>query len=165
MTLMIVVTVLCALAICVGLMGIIIPVLPGSILIFLSTLVWAIFANTKPTWIVFGIVTVCVAAGMASSWVLTGRKLVSMKIPKSTLVVSGVLALVGFFLIPVIGLLAGFVLGLFAMEYHRMNDASQAWKSAWAIIKTTGLGILVELCFAAVAALSFGVGCFVYFTQ
>ena len=164
MTTIIVVTVLCALAICVGLLGIVFPVLPGSILIWISSLVWAIFANSTPTWIVFAVITVCVAAGMASSWVLTGRKLTTMKIPKSTLLISGVLALVGFFLIPVVGLLLGFVVGLFVMEYQRLKDTSAAWASSWAILKTAALGIVVELGFASIAALAFAVGCFVYFT-
>ena len=164
MTVMIIATVLCALAICVGLMGIVIPVLPGSILIWIASLVWAIFANTAPTWIVFAVITLCIAAGMASSWVLTGRKLASMKIPKSTLLVSGVLALVGFFLIPVVGLLLGFVVGLFVMEYQRLKDTSAAWSSSWEILKTAALGIVVELSCASIAALAFAIGCFVYFT-
>ena len=164
MTATIIATVLCALAICVGLMGIVIPVLPGSILIWIASLVWAIFANTAPTWIVFAVITLCIAAGMASSWVLTGRKLASMKIPKSTLLVSGVLALVGFFLIPVVGLLLGFVVGLFVMEYQRLKDTSAAWSSSWEILKTAALGIVVELSFASIAALAFAIGCFIYFT-
>lgn len=163
MTAQIVATVLAGIAICVGLVGIVVPVLPGSILIGIAVLVWAIVIGTGAGWATFAIVAVCVALGMSASWVLTGRKLKRMEIPTLTLVVSGIVALVGFFLIPVVGLLLGFVVGLFAMEYYRLKDRAEALKSAWIIIKTAAVGIVVELAFAAIAATTFAVGCFVYF--
>ena len=152
MTLDIVITVLAALAIAVGCVGIIVPVLPGSILIGIAALVWAFVIGGVPGWVTFGIVLVLVGIGMASSWVLTGRKLKSMNVPTSTLLVSGIAAVVGFFVVPVVGLLLGFVLGLFLMEYLRIKDGKAAWNSSWQIIKAAGIGIIVEFSCAALAA-------------
>lgn len=165
MTLDITMTIVAGIAICVGLVGIVVPVLPGSALIGVAVLAWAITVGTAGGWVTFGVVAVCVVLGMAASWVLTGRKLKQMKIPTSTLLVAGLLALVGFFVIPVVGLLVGFVVGLFLMEYWRLRDSRQAWASSWTIIKTAAVGMVVELAFAAVAAAAFAVGCVVYFTS
>ena len=61
----IVVTVLCGLAIVVGVAGTIIPVLPGSILIGASLLAWALWGGAGTTgWVVFGIGMLFVLAGM-----------------------------------------------------------------------------------------------------
>ena len=43
------------LAILVGLVGIVVPVLPGSILIGLAILTWAAFTGTPGAWLVFGV--------------------------------------------------------------------------------------------------------------
>ena len=76
------VTVICGLAILVGVAGTIIPVLPGSILIGASLLAWALWGGAGTTgWVVFGIGLVFVLAGMAASAVLTGRKLKEHSIP------------------------------------------------------------------------------------
>jgi hypothetical protein len=53
------VTILCGLAILTGVAGIIIPVLPGSILISLSLLAWALWGGAGTTgWVVFAVVLV-----------------------------------------------------------------------------------------------------------
>ena len=66
-------TVVCGLAIVVGAVGIIVPVLPGSLLIGVSLLVWALVLGSPLGWIIFGIAALFIAAGMTSSAVLTGR--------------------------------------------------------------------------------------------
>ena len=50
-----------------------------------------------------------VAIGMSASLVLTGRRLKAKQVPNSSLVIGGLLAVVGFFVIPVVGLPVGFV--------------------------------------------------------
>ena len=83
-----VVTILCGLAILVGVAGTIIPVLPGSFLIGLSLLAWAIWGGAGAAgWVVFGVGLVFVLAGMAASAVLTGRKLKEHRIPSRSVLV------------------------------------------------------------------------------
>ena len=50
----------------------------------------------------------------------------SKGVPSSSLVVGGVLGVVGFFVVPVIGLPLGFVLGIYLAELQRVGRA-QAW--------------------------------------
>lgn len=156
-------SVLVAAAILVGCLGIILPVLPGSILIGIAVLVWAIVIGGPMAWIIFAIVAVFVAGGMSSSLVLTGRKLKTMEVPNTSVLLGGVLGIVGFFVIPVVGLPIGFVVGLFLAEYLRLQEAKLAWDSSWESIKAIGLGTAIEFMLALLAAITFGIGVLIHF--
>lgn len=156
-------TVICGLAILVGALGVIIPVLPGSILIGISLLVWAIVLGNTTGWIVFAIGIVFVAAGMISSAVLTGRAMKKRQIPGRSVIIGLILGVVGFFFIPVVGLLIGFAVGLFGSEYLRLRDAKAAWSSSLAALKATGLGMICEFAFATLAAGTWATGVLIYF--
>lgn len=156
-------SVLVGIAVLIGCLGIIVPVLPGSILIGIGVLIWAIVIGTPAAWIVFAIVAVLVAAGMSASLVLTGRKLKEMSVPNRSVMLGGVLAIVGFFVIPVVGLPVGFVLGLYLAELSRLKDPKVAWGSSWGSIKAIGIGTLIELGLALLAAITFGIGLLIHF--
>ncbi|WP_101653316.1 DUF456 domain-containing protein [Brevibacterium ihuae] len=156
-------TVLAGAAILVGCVGIVVPVLPGSILIAIAALIWALVLGSAPVWVAFAVVVVLVAIGMSASLVLTGRRLKAKQVPNSSLVIGGLLAVVGFFVIPVVGLLVGFVAGLYLAEYLRVREARTAWDSSWAAIKAAGIGIVVEFSCAAVAAGAFAAGTIAHF--
>lgn len=158
----ILVTVLCGLAILVGVAGTVIPVLPGSILIGLSLLAWAIWGGAGAGgWVVFGVGLAFVLAGVAASAVLTGRKLKEHKIPNRSVVIGLVLGVVGMFVIPVVGLIVGFAVGLLASEFLRTRDFRTATRSSLAALKATGLGILVEFGLACLAASTWVIGVWV----
>lgn len=158
----IIVTILCGLAILVGVAGTIVPVLPGSILIGLSLLAWAIWGGAGAGgWVVFGVGLAFVLAGMAASAVLTGRKLKEHSIPNRSVLAGLALGVVGMFVIPVVGLLVGFAVGLLASEVVRTRDVSKALTSSAAALKATGLGILVEFGLACLAASTWVVGVWV----
>ncbi len=147
----VIVTVLASLAMFVGIVGIVVPVLPGSATIAVSALIWAIVMGTGTGWTAFAAITVLVALGMAAGWVLTGRRLKERGIPNRSLLAGGILAVVGFFVVPIIGLLLGFVAGLWAAEWQRLGEARKAWDTSWAAIKAAGIGILIEFGCAALA--------------
>jgi hypothetical protein len=153
------------LAIVVGLAGIVLPVLPGSLIIGLAVLVWAIDAEQVAGWVVFVLVVLLLAAGWSATYVLTGRRVQTAGVPRSSIVLAGLAGIVGFFVIPVLGLFLFFAGGLFAAEYRRLRDPIAARRSAFVALRATALGMLVELGLAllaaacwAVAALAVGVG-------
>jgi uncharacterized protein YqgC (DUF456 family) len=157
-----VVTVLCGLAILVGVAGTIIPVLPGSILIGLSLLAWAIWGGAGTAgWVVFGVGIVFVLAGMVASAVLTGRKLREHRIPSRSVVAGLAAGVVGMFVIPVVGLFVGFAAGLLLSELLRTRNFGTATASSWAALKATGLGMLVEFGLACLAASTWVIGLWV----
>lgn len=157
-----VVTVLCGLAILVGVAGTIIPVLPGIFLIGLSLLAWAIWGGAGATgWVVFGVGMVFVLAGMAASAVLTGRKLRQHRIPSRSVAAGLVFGVAGMFIIPVVGLFVGFAAGLLLSELHRTRVIGTAVASSWAALKATGLGMIVEFGLACLAASTWVIGVWV----
>ena len=145
-------TLLVGLAVLVGLVGIVVPVLPGSALIGLAVGVWAFTHPSTGSWVVLAVVATLLAVGWAGTYVLTGRRVSAAGVPRRSLVVAGLVGIVGFFVVPVVGLLLGFVLGLYAMEHLRLRDPAAARESAWVALRATGLGMLVELGLALLAS-------------
>jgi len=141
---------LVAVVIAVGLVGILVPVLPGSVLVVAGILLWAISVGGTTAWTVFAVATALVVAGTVVKYVVPGRRLQVAGIPASTQWFGVLLGVVGFFVVPVVGLLIGFVLGIYVAEYVRVG-AKQAWPSTMHSLKAVGLSIVIELV-AALAA-------------
>ena len=141
------------LAVLVGLVGIVVPVLPGTVLILMAVLVWTVSTGSTTGWLVFGAVALFLAGGAVVKYALPGRRLRTADVPTRTIVAGGVLGLVGFFVIPVVGLLVGFVLGVYLSELQRVG-ADRAWPTTRAALGAAGLSMLIELAAGLCAALT-----------
>jgi uncharacterized protein YqgC (DUF456 family) len=139
------------LAILVGLVGIVLPVLPGSAIIAAAVLVWALDTGGA-AWAVLAAVVVLLAIGWSATYVVPGRTVAASGVPRSTLVLAGLAGLVGFFVVPVVGLVLFFAGALYLLELRRLQDSRAAWASSWLAIRMTALGMLLELGFALLAA-------------
>jgi len=142
--------ILVALVIAVGLVGILVPVLPGSILVVAGILVWSTSVGGATAWTVFAVATAIVVAGAVVKYVLPGRSLQVAGIPATTQLLGVLLGVIGFFVVPVIGLPIGFVLGIYLAELARVGS-KDAWPSTVHSLKAVGLSIVIELV-AAIAA-------------
>jgi uncharacterized protein YqgC (DUF456 family) len=140
-----------AVAIAVGLVGVIVPMLPGSLLVGGAIVVWALAERSATGWVAATVAVLLLLVGTALKWALPHRHLAGTGVPASTQWVGAVLAVVGFFVVPVAGLVVGFVLGVYLAEWRRLGHR-QAWTSTRTTVVAVGLGILVELGFALVAA-------------
>lgn len=163
LTVQIVTTVLVAFAYTVGLAGIVVPVLPGTITIVVATLVWAIVIGGPVAWTCFGIVLVLGIAGMCANYFITGRSLKRNEVPTWPILVGLAAGIVGIFVIPFAGLLIGFVLGLYVAEAIRLQDWHKGLTSAWVAIKALGIGFAVELALALASTLTFAIAVTVHF--
>jgi uncharacterized protein YqgC (DUF456 family) len=123
-----------AIAIAVGLVGILLPILPGSVLVLAAIAVWASEVGGNTAWLVFAVATTFLVLGT----------IVKYAVP-------------GFFVVPVVGLFLGFVVGVYAAERHRVG-ARAAWPSTKAALRAVGLSILIELAAASLAAAVWVVG-------
>ena len=141
----------------VGLLGIVVPVLPGSILIGLAGLVWAILHNTPAAWGVCAGMAVLLVVGSLSTYVLTSRRTRDAGVPLRSQFGAAVAGVVGFFVIPVVGLLLFFPLGLFAMEWLRLRDPAAALRSAGVALKAMLIGMGIEFAAALAAAVLWAV--------
>ena len=146
-----------ALVIAVGVVGVVVPLLPGSLLVLGAVLVWAIDLGTGTAWTVFAVATGFVALGAVVKYVVPGRRLKDNGIPASTLLLGGLLGVVGFFVLPVVGLLVGFVLGVYLAELRRVGSA-RAWPATTHALKAVGLSLLIELAAALLAAATWATG-------
>jgi len=163
LTVQIIVTVLVGLAYAVGLTGIIVPVLPGTITLVLATLIWAIVVGGWPAWVAFGIVLVLGAIGMGTSYVLTGRRLHAAEVPMWPVYVGIASGIVGIFVIPLLGLPIGFLIGLYVSEALRQKDWRKGMTSAWVAIKALGTGIIIEFSLAMLSTITFAIAVVVHF--
>jgi len=151
------VEVLVALVIAVGVVGVVVPVLPGSVLVVAGVLVWAIDLGTPTGWAVFAVATGFVAVGAVVKYVVPGRRLKEAGVPSSTMMLGGLLGIVGFFVVPVIGLVVGFVLGVYLSELARVGRAS-AWPATKHALTAVGLSLLIELAASLLAAATWVAG-------
>jgi uncharacterized protein YqgC (DUF456 family) len=137
--------VLIGLVMAIGLVGVVVPVIPGLLLVAAAGLGWAILADGAGPWIVFGVMAAVLAVGTVAKYVLPSRTLRQAGAPASTLVLGAVGGIVGFFVIPVIGLLVGAVAGIYLGEARRLSDSRAAGRSTLATLKAIGIGLLIEL--------------------
>ena len=138
-------------AVLVGLVGIVVPVLPGSLLILAAVLVWAAEDGSATAWAVFAVAATLLVAGAVVKYAVPGRRLQAAGVPQRTLVVGGALGLVGFFVIPVVGLLVGFVAGVYLAELQRVGHDG-AWPSTRHALTAAGISVLIELAAGLLAA-------------
>jgi len=142
--------VLVAVAIAVGLVGILVPLLPGALLVLAAILVWAIDVSETTGWVVFGLAAAVIAVGQVVKYTVPGKRLKASGIPNRALLFGGILGIVGFFVVPVVGLLIGFPLGIYLAERARLGP-SGAWPSTKAALRAVGVSMLIELASALVA--------------
>ncbi|MBM7075784.1 DUF456 domain-containing protein [Micromonospora humida] len=149
------VSVVAAIAIVAGLAGVVVPGLPALPLCWGGVLLWALFGGAGPgRWAVLAAATVVAAGGAVIKYAWPARNLKRTGVPTSSLLVGGLLGLVGFFVIPVIGLVIGFVGGVWGAERLRLGSNQLAWPATVQALKAAGLSMLVEfLAGLAIAAL------------
>lgn len=149
--------ILIAVLIAVGIAGIIVPVLPGTVLVLGAILVWALEIGTATAWVVLAVAAALLVGGTVVKYLVPGRRLKASGVPNSTLLVGGLLAFVGFFVIPVVGMFLGFVLGVYVAERRRVG-ATLAWPSTRSALRAVGVSILIELVAAFLATVTWVVG-------
>ncbi|MCZ4498506.1 MAG: hypothetical protein JWQ74_1059 [Marmoricola sp.] len=149
-----------ALAIAVGLVGVLVPMLPGGLLVGAAILGWALVRADTGSWTTFGVAATLLLTGSVTKYLVPGRRLQRHGVPNSTLLFGGALGIVGFFVLPVIGLPLGFVLGVYLAERRRRPHA-EAWPATVAALRAVGLGIMIELGFGTLAAAAWAIGAIV----
>ena len=142
----------CVVVAIVGVCGVVVPVLPGSVSVLIALLVWAWWGSSSWGWIAFGVGAVFLVVGFSAQYVLTGRRLKQRQIPQRSVVIGLICGAVGLFVIPYVGLPVGFAAGLWLAEYVRVRDVRQATLSSGEALKSVGIGMAVELTCALVAS-------------
>jgi uncharacterized protein len=129
----------------VGLVGIVVPVLPGLLLVDLGVLVWAVDARSTTGWMLLGLVTVLYLAGVVLQWLIPGKRMKRAGVRTSTMLAGVACAVVMMFVIPVVGLFVGFPLGVFLVSLARTRDPAGAARATGQALRAIGTNMLIEL--------------------
>jgi hypothetical protein len=149
---------LVGLAMLVGLVGTVLPVLPGLPVIWVAGLVWTLNTSGSARWAVLAVLTVLLVVGTVAHYVLPARSLGAQGAPKSTLLLGAVCAVIGMFVIPVVGFPIGGVVGVYAAESRRTRSHREAWASTKRVLVAFGIGMLVEVGAGLLMVLTWAVG-------
>lgn len=129
----------------VGLVGVVVQVLPGAFLVGGAVALWGGLQGTGAGWVVLALAVVLTAAGQVVKYLVAGRHMQRAGVRSSTLVWGGVAGVIGFFVVPVVGLFLFFVGAVLLVEWLRSRDLRVAWRATVRALQATGLTILVEL--------------------
>lgn len=138
----------------IGLLGIVVPILPGTLLIWLAALAYAIIDDFQAVdWVTFAIISViALVTGTADLWLsLLGAKTGGASWRAMLLGLVG--GVIGFFLLgavlPVIGNLfggvIGYALGVLLGQYQKYNDWNVAIKASVGGVVGWGVASVVQL--------------------
>jgi uncharacterized protein YqgC (DUF456 family) len=155
--------VLVAVAIAVGFVGIVVPPLPGTLLVLGAIAVWAVVEQNVAAWVTLGVVAALLAASTLIKYLWPVRRMRAADVSTWSLAAGAMLGIIGFFVIPVLGLVIGFVLGVYLAELVNRRDHRVAWTSTVHALKGVALSVGVELCGALLATTAWVVG--VYLTN
>jgi uncharacterized protein YqgC (DUF456 family) len=139
------------LLIVVGVIGIVVPFVPGSLLVLGAILGWSLVTNTGTGWVVAAIAIAAIGVATLLRLTIPGRRMRESGVPSSSILAGVALGVVGFFVVPVVGLGLGFVLGVYLVERGRLGTHGGAWSATVAALKGIGLSIFIEVAGAMVA--------------
>lgn len=134
-----------ALVMLVGLIGVLVPVLPGLLLILGAAVAWAAADPAAGRWAVVGVLGVIGIAASVAATVLPARRAAATGAPRSALMAGAAGMVVGFVAIPVVGALVGFPAGVYVAETLRLRDGRAARATTLATLRGVGVGILIQL--------------------
>jgi uncharacterized protein YqgC (DUF456 family) len=125
----------------VGLFGLIIPILPGLVIIWFAALGYGLFAGFEVRgWVLFAVITLLMIAGELAEHVLMGALALKQGVPWwVVLIVLGV-AIAGNMVVPFLGGILAGLLALFVLEWLRSRDAKKALARMLALLVGFALG-------------------------
>jgi uncharacterized protein len=130
----------------VGLVGVVVPVLPGLLLVWLASVGTILYVGTDTVgWIVAVLLTVLFALGSGATIWLPARQGRRGGVPLRSLLAALLGAVVGFVVIPVIGFPIGAFAGLLLGEQQRHGDWQAATASVGQVLRAYGIGVVVEM--------------------
>ncbi len=140
----------------VGLAGLLIPVYPGLLIIWLAALVYGIVSGFSTLGIVlFVIISLLLVGGEVIDNVTMGAVMRKTGIPWSTILLAMAAGIIATLVNPLLGLVAAPLL-TFLMEFRRLKTARLAFESLKGMLTGWGLGVLMRLSVGVVMILLWG---------
>lgn len=130
----------------IGLIGIIIPALPGMLLVWLSVLLFVFVTGFESLSLTgFIIITlIAIITGTADFWLSVWGAQRGGASKRSLL--WGILgSIAGTFILPLIGTIIGYAIGILFSEYRQRGDWEAAWRASLGGVAGWGLATAVQL--------------------
>ncbi|WP_037908379.1 DUF456 domain-containing protein [Actinacidiphila yeochonensis] len=136
-----------------GLAGVLVPGVPGTLLCWAAVLWWATQEHTALTWGVLAGATGLLAVAQVVVWLMPNRRIRDSGVTWRTVLTAGGVASAGFFLLPVVGAPLGFAGTIYVQERIRLGGHRAAWGATRRAMRAVGTSVLVELmaCLVVVA--------------
>ena len=115
---------------------------------------WAIIERSTVGWVTLGIAAALFVAAEVIKYTWPVKRMRAADVRMSILAIGAVCGVIGFFVIPVIGLLIGFVLGVFAAELVLRRDLRRAWVSTVHALRGVALSVGVDFTGALLSAIA-----------
>lgn len=136
--------VLAGLAILVGLAGIVVVILPGLLIVTGAALVWSMVEGGPAGWIVAIVAVVVTVATIFFKYQHPAKRLTSSGVPTSHLVLATGAAIVGLFVVPIVGGPLFFVGAIYLLAMAKHGRA-KAWPSTKAAVRAVVTSVGIEL--------------------
>ena len=128
-----------------GLFGLIIPIFPGNVVMWLAALVYGlVFGFGKLGGIMFAIITVLMLIAAAADNVLMGAKAREKGADWGSIILALVAGVIGTIILPPIGGLIAAPLVLYLAELQRRRDVDEAKKVVIALLTGWGMAFVVR---------------------
>lgn len=128
-----------------GLVGVLLPGVPGQAIVWAAVLWWALTDRSPAAWTVLIGATALLLLSQALKPLLPPRRPRESGAPRRTLVLGGIGAIAGFFVVPVLGGVLGYVGTIYGAERLRLGSRGAGWASVRSVMRATGYAVLVEL--------------------
>ena len=136
---------LVAVAMVVGAVGTVVPLVPGISLVWGAGLVYGLGEGFGAVGAgAFAAMTVLAAAATVAGYVVPKRRATGAGASGRSVWLGIIGAVVGAFTVPVVGLPLGGVLGIYVGEYLRTSDTSASWRATRATVAGFGIAALVQ---------------------
>ncbi|MFF0199886.1 DUF456 domain-containing protein [Streptomyces sp. NPDC005017] len=128
-----------------GLGGVLVPGVPGSWLVWAAVLWWALKDPQPVAWWVLVGATLALFLSQVVRWALPPRRLRASGATPRMAVYAGTGAFLGFFLVPVLGAIPGFMGGIYLSERLRLGRGGEARAALRQAMRNGGSSVLTEL--------------------
>ncbi len=138
-------TILIVLTLLFGLFGLIIPIFPGNVVMWLATLIYGlVFGFGRLGGIIFAIITLLMLVAVFSDNIIMGARAREEGASWSSIILALIAGVIGTFILPPIGGLIAAPLLLYLMEFQRLKDEAQARQVVKALLTGWGLAFIVR---------------------
>lgn len=132
-----------------GIAGVLIPIVPGTLLIWLTIVVYTIVERINGfaavDWVSFIAITlVALVTGLAEFWLpLLGAKVRGSS--RRAILYGVVGGIIGTIALPLLGTIIGYALGVLLGEYHKLRDWDRALRASLNAVASWGVATAMQL--------------------